>query len=236
MSARRRSTFYWAMRLLPRARREALFALYDIARAIDDVADGPGSAMERRAGLERWRRQVAAIYEGTPDDPVALAFRPHAHAFGLPRAELDALIDGQAMDLEPQKFDEALFVLYCRRVAGTIGMLSLPIFGASGEGAHRYALALGEALQRVNVLRDIDEDAARGRDYLPEPRDAFAARAAEKLAAARAMLPGLDRHALRPAIVMGELYATLLARVRAGRRLSRLDKLVAVLRGLWASR
>jgi phytoene/squalene synthetase len=235
MSARRRSTFYWAMRLLPAERRAALFALYDIARAIDDVADGPGSADERRAGLEEWRREVAAIYDGEPRDPVAGAFRPHARRFGLPRAELDALIDGQMMDLEPAPFDEARFVLYCRRVAGTIGMLALPIFGTGGPAAEAYAVALGEGLQRVNVLRDIDEDAARGRDYLPEPHAAFAERAAAKLAEARALLPGLDRRALRPAIVMGELYATLLTRVRAGRRLSGADKFFAVLRGLGAS-
>jgi phytoene/squalene synthetase len=237
MSARRRSTFYWAMRLLPAARREALFALYDIARAIDDVADGPGTLKERSAGLSDWRSEVAAIYEGVPTHPAALAFQPHARAFGLPRAELDALIDGQRMDLEPQVFDEALFVLYCRRVAGTIGMLALPIFGTSGKAAEDYALTLGEGLQRVNVLRDIDEDAARGRNYLPEPREAFAARAGATLARARAMLPHLDRTALRPAIVMGELYEALLARVLAGDgRLGMLDKAGAVLRGLWASR
>ncbi len=237
MSARRRSTFYWAMRLLPAARREALFALYDIARAIDDVADGPGTVEERRAGLADWRREVAAIYEGVPSHPVARAFQPHARSFGLPRAELDALIDGQLMDLEPQVFDEALFVLYCRRVAGTIGMLALPIFGTSGKAAQTYALTLGEGLQRVNVLRDIDEDAARGRNYLPEPRDAFAARAGATLGRARAMLAHLDRAALRPAIVMGELYETLLARILAGGgRLGAFDKAGAVMRGLWASR
>ncbi|MBI3503680.1 MAG: squalene/phytoene synthase family protein [Proteobacteria bacterium] len=236
MSARRRSTFYWAMRLLPRERREALFALYDIARAIDDVADGPGSVDERRAGLAGWRVQVAAIYEGTPADPVALAFQPHAKRFGLPRAELDTLIDGQLMDLEPQHFDESLFVLYCRRVAGTVGLLALPIFGTDSADARAYAITLGEALQRVNVLRDIAEDAGRGRNYLPEPRDSFAAKAAAKLAEARAMLPQLDRPALRPAIVMGELYSTLLARMEAGRRLDGTAKACAVLRGLWASR
>jgi len=237
MSARRSSTFYWAMRLLPSARREALFALYDIARVIDDVADGPGTVEVRRAGLADWRHQVAAIYEGTPTHPVARAFQPHARSFGLPRAELDALIDGQLMDLEPQVFDEALFVLYCRRVAGTIGMLALPIFGTSGKAAETYALTLGEGLQRVNVLRDIDEDAARGRNYLPEPRDAFAAHADATLGRARAMLPHLDRAALRPAIVMGELYEALLARILAGGgQLGALDKAGAVLRGLWASR
>ncbi len=234
--ARRRSTFYWAMRLLPADRREALFALYDIARAIDDVADGPGSAAERGEGLAHWRAEVAAIYEGTPTEPVAQAYQPHAKRFGLPRAELDALIDGQLMDLEPTVFDEAAFVLYCRRVAGTIGMLALPIFGAQGEAAERYAIALGEGLQRVNVLRDIAEDAARGRSYLPEPVDVFSARAAAKLAQAKAMLPDLDRRALRPAIVMGELYEALLQAVLRGEKFGAWAKFAAVLRGLWVSR
>jgi phytoene synthase len=179
---------------------------------------------------------VAAIYESVPADPVARAFQPFARALGLPRAELDALIDGQLSDLDPQVFDEAAFVLYCRRVAGTIGMLALPIFGASGPAAEAYALALGEALQRVNVLRDIDEDAARGRNYLPEPRAVFARRAGEKLDAARAMLPGLDRRALRPAIVMGELYAELLRRIGVGGKLGWSGKLRALARGLWLSR
>jgi phytoene synthase len=234
--ARRRSTFYWAMRLLPADRRAALFALYDIARAIDDVADGPGSAAERREGLARWRAEVAAIYEGAPCEPVARGFQTHAKRFGLPRAELDALIDGQLMDLEPMVFDESAFVLYCRRVAGTIGLLALPIFGADGPAAERYALALGEGLQRVNVLRDIAEDAARGRSYLPEPVDVFAARAAAKLAEAKAMLPELDRRALRPAIVMGELYEALLRAIMRGDRLGLWGKFAAVLRGLWRSR
>ncbi len=223
------------MLLLPRPRREALFALYDVARAIDDVADGPGTPDERRAGLDRWRAEIAAIYDGVPTHPAARALQPFARAYGLPRAELDALLDGQFMDLEAQRFDEPTFVLYCRRVAGTIGLLALPIFGASGPAAEAYALALGEALQRINVLRDIEEDAARGRDYLPEPRTDFARRAREKLAAAQAMVPADARRALRPAIVMGELYAALLARLPA-RRLGWIDKLRAVLRGIRKSR
>lgn len=224
------------MLLLPRMRREALFALYDIARAIDDVADGPGTAEERRAGLERWRAEVAAIYEGAPREPAALALQPFARALSLPRRELDALIDGQVMDLVQRRFDEDTFVLYCRRVAGTIGLLSLPIFGTGGPAAEAYALTLGEALQRVNVLRDLEEDAARGRDYLPEPRDSFARHARAKLDAARALLPQLDRRALRPAIVMGELYAGLLDCLDANRRFGTFDKLRAVVRGVWMSR
>jgi phytoene/squalene synthetase len=236
VSARRKSTFYWAMRLLPRDRREALFALYDIARAIDDVADGEGTLDQKRAGLAAWRQDVAAIYAGSPVDPIARSFQPHAKRFSLPQAELDALIDGQLMDLSPRTYDEAELVLYCRRVAGTIGMLALPIFGTRGSDAEAYALALGEALQRVNILRDIAEDDARGRNYLPEPVDAFTAKAAAKLAEAKAMLPRLDRRALRPAIVMAELYQRLLVQTKAGRKLGKSDKLIAVLHGLWLSR
>jgi phytoene/squalene synthetase len=236
MNARRKSTFYWAMRLLPPDRREALFALYDIARAIDDVADGDGTLEQKRAGLAAWRQDVAAIYAGSPVDPIARNYQPHAKRFSLPQAELDALIDGQLMDLSPRAYDEAALVLYCRRVAGTIGLLALPIFGAHGADAERYALALGEGLQRVNILRDIAEDRARGRNYLPEPVDVFAAKAAAKLAEAKAMLPHLDRRALRPAIVMGELYQRLLEQTKAGRKLGKSDIAIAVLRGLWFSR
>jgi phytoene/squalene synthetase len=236
VSARRKSTFYWAMRLLARDRREALFALYDIARAIDDVADGEGTLDQKHTGLAAWRQDVAAIYGGSPVDPIARAFQPHAKRFSLPQAELDALIDGQLMDLSPRAYDEAELVLYCRRVAGTIGMLALPIFGTRGSDAEAYALALGEGLQRVNILRDIAEDGARGRNYLPEPVDAFAAKAAAKLAEAKAMLPRLDRRALRPAIVMAELYQRLLVQTKAGRKLGKSDKLIAVLHGLWLSR
>ncbi len=236
MNARRKSTFYWAMRLLPPDRREALFALYDIARAIDDVADGDGTLEQKQAGLAAWRQDVAAIYAGSPVDPIARNYQPHAKRFLLPQAELDALIDGQLMDLSPRAYDEAALVLYCRRVAGTIGMLALPIFGAHGADAERYALALGEGLQRVNILRDIAEDRARGRNYLPEPVDVFAAKAAAKLAEAKAMLPHLDRRALRPAIVMGELYLRLLQQTKAGRKLGRSDIAIAVLCGLWLSR
>jgi phytoene/squalene synthetase len=236
MNARRKSTFYWAMRLLPPDRREALFALYDIARAIDDVADGDGTLEQKQAGLAAWRQDVAAIYAGSPLDPIARNYQAHAKRFSLPQAELDALIDGQLMDLSPRAYDEAALVLYCRRVAGTIGLLTLPIFGAHGADAERYALALGEGLQRVNILRDIAEDRARGRNYLPEPVDVFAAKAAAKLAEAKAMLPHLDRRALRPAIVMGELYQRQLEQTKAGRKLGKSDIAIAVLRGLWFSR
>ncbi len=228
-SARRRSSFYWGMRLIAEPKRAALFALYDLARAIDDAADDDGAVDEKRARLAFWRAEIARLYAGDPQAPEARAIAPHVAAFGLPRAEFDALIDGQEMDLESAPFDEARLVLYCRRVAGTIGILTLTILGVKADS---YAIALGEAFQRINILRDVAEDRARGRNYIPEGVD-FAAQARAKLAAAEALRAGLDARALRPALIMTELYRALL---RHRRPLTKLDKLGAVLRGLWASR
>lgn len=231
-SARRRSSFYWGMRLVAEPKRSALFALYDLARAIDDAADEDGKLEAKRAALAEWRTEIARLYAGAAQAPETRALAPHVAKFGLPRAELDALIDGQEMDLEPAMFDEARLVLYCRRVAGTIGLLTLAILGVKADV---YAIALGEAFQRINILRDIAEDRARGRNYIPLGAD-FAAQARAKLAEAEALRAGLDARALRPALLMTELYRALLVRVERGERLTRLDKFRAVLRGLWASR
>jgi phytoene synthase len=216
------------MRLVSEPKRSAMFALYDLARAIDDAADGPGTPDEKRAKLDFWRAEIARLYDGAPQAPETRAILPHVGRFGLPRAEFDALIDGQEMDLEPAAFDEARLVLYCRRVAGTIGILTLAILGVRNDA---YAVALGEAFQRINVLRDIEEDRARGRSYIPPGVD-FAAQARAKLVEAEALRAGLDARELRPALIMTELYRALLAKGR----LTKFDKLRAVARGMWASR
>jgi phytoene/squalene synthetase len=227
-SARRRSSFYWGMRLLPEPKRSAMFALYDLARAIDDAADEPAPVEAKRAKLAAWRVEIEHLYSGLPSCPETVALAPHVARFELPRAELDALIDGQEMDLEPVSFDEVRLVLYCRRVAGTIGVLTLAILGVKADP---YAIALGEAFQRINILRDVEEDRARGRNYIPEGAD-FAAQAHAKLAEAESLREGLDARALRPALIMTELYRALLAKGR----LTKFDKFRAVARGLWASR
>jgi phytoene synthase len=227
-AARRRSSFYWGMRLVAEPKRSAMFALYDLARAIDDAADGEGSIEEKRARLAFWRAEIARLYDGAPQAHETRLILPYIARFDLPRAEFDALIDGQEMDLEPVAFDEARLVLYCCRVAGAIGVLTLAILGVKADA---YAVALGEAFQRINILRDVEEDRARGRNYIPEGSD-FAARARAKLAEAEALRDGLDARALRPALIMTELYRALLAKGR----LTKFDKLRAVLRGLWASR
>lgn len=226
--ARRRSSFYWGMRLVAEPKRSAMFALYDLARAIDDAADGPGTIAEKRAKLEFWRAEIARLYDGAAQAPETLAIRPYVSMFALSRAEFDALIDGQEMDLAPEPFDESRLVLYCRRVAGTIGILTLAILGVKNDA---YAVALGEAFQRINICRDTDEDHARGRSYIPPGVD-FRAQASAKLAEAERLRDGLDARVLRPALIMTELYRALLAKGR----LTKFDKLRAVARGLWAGR
>ncbi|MFM7344742.1 MAG: squalene/phytoene synthase family protein, partial [Tagaea sp.] len=138
-SARRRSSFYWGMRLVSEPKRSAMFALYDLARAIDDAADGPGTPDEKRTKLDFWRAEIALLYDGAPQAPETRAILPHVERFALPRAEFEALIDGQEMDLAPEPFDEPRLVLYCRRVAGTIGILTLAILGVRNDA---YAVAL----------------------------------------------------------------------------------------------
>ncbi|HSU99662.1 MAG TPA: presqualene diphosphate synthase HpnD [Roseiarcus sp.] len=171
------SSFYSAMRILPARQREAMFALYGFCRAVDDIADdrGPASAAERLAELERWRGDIAAIFEGrTPNHIATLA--PHlatlaevTRTYHLKHDDFDAVIDGMAMDAERdiRAPDWETLDLYCDRVASAVGRLSVRIFGLADERGVALAHHLGRALQLTNILRDIDEDAGAGRLYLP---------------------------------------------------------------------
>lgn len=162
------SSFYWAMRLLPGERRRAMFALYAYCRMLDDIADGGEPAETRRARLTVARAALAAWAEtGEALDPALAALAPFIRRFALPRAELEALIDGMAMDVDGPVVAPRLaeLRLYCRRVAGTVGMLAVRIFGR--PDAESLAVPLGEALQMTNILRDVAEDARLGRLYLP---------------------------------------------------------------------
>ena len=162
------SSFYWAMRLLPRANRQAMFALYGYCRMLDDIADGDASADSRRARLAVVRGAVAALFEtGIALDPTLAALAPAIRRYALPRTELEALIDGMESDVNgpltaPSMAD---LRLYCRRVAGSVGMLAVRIF--ERPEAEHLAVVLGEALQLTNILRDLAEDARLGRLYLP---------------------------------------------------------------------
>ena len=165
------SSFYAGMRILPKPQREAMYAVYAFCRAVDDVADDGGTREERSAGLARWRDGIDALYAGrpTPDTaPLADAVR----RYGLDREDFIAVIDGMAMDAaeDIRAPDEATLDLYCDRVASAVGRLSVRIFGVSEANGHGLAHHLGRALQKTNILRDIDEDAAMGRLYLPREK------------------------------------------------------------------
>jgi phytoene synthase len=169
------SSFYTAMRILPEAQREAMFSVYGFCRAVDDIADdrGPAGAAERLAALDRWRADIAAMCAGHAPPhlgPLAQATR----RYHLRREDFDAVIDGMAMDAERdiRAPDWATLDLYCDRVASAVGRLSVRIFGLGEAPGVALAHHLGRALQLTNILRDIDEDAAQGRLYLP--REALA--------------------------------------------------------------
>lgn len=243
----RTSTFYWPLRFLPAAKRRAMFAVYAFCRQVDDIADEPGPLEAKRAALSDWRRRLDAVYgdEGGITDPLLRDLAEAVRHYALPRAEFDAIVDGMAMDLEgpiraPSQED---LTLYCRRVAGAVGMLAVRVFGSPDDRHDRFAIALGEALQLTNILRDLTEDAALGRLYLPrealaqaglltdgtevEPAavladpavarvcESMAARADARFAEAQEALPRQDCRMLWPAVAMMLLYRRLLDRMTA---------------------
>lgn len=240
---RTRSTFYWAMALMPRQRRAAMFALYDLARALDDVADGEGTAESKRATLDEWQREIGRLYAAKPEHELTRALLPVVRHFDLPRRELEELVRGMRMDVDGPIVapERAVLDLYCRRVAGTIGRLSLPIFGADGTAEQEFALYLGRALQLTNILRDIHADAAIGRLYIPaehlaaagirsrdiamvlkdrhfnEAAQHLVADAHAAFAAADALLRDCNRRALWPALAMRSAYRALLDRLGQSR-------------------
>jgi presqualene diphosphate synthase len=162
------SSFYAAMRILPRAQREAMFQIYSFCRQVDDIADSSGPRDERRAALEQWRRDIDALYMSRP--PARLQdYAASVKEFGLDRADFLAIIDGMEMDVlqDIRAPDLATLDLYCDRVASAVGRLSVRVFGLPREDGILLAHHLGRALQLTNILRDIDEDAGIGRLYLP---------------------------------------------------------------------
>lgn len=235
------TSFALGMRILPRPRREAMFAIYAFCREVDDIADEPGSEAEKLAGLAAWRREIDALYLGAPGRLTTLALAEPVVRFRLPHEEFLAVIDGMEMDAREALVapDMATLRLYCRRVAGAVGLLSLRAFGADDPAAADFALRLGEALQLTNILRDLDEDAERGRLYLPrdlldahgigagEPAavlahpglpqvcDDLAALARQRFAEADQALALCDRRRLRPALLMMGIYEDTLDRLLA---------------------
>jgi phytoene synthase len=257
--ARSSSSFGPGMASLPPDRRRAIHAVYAFCRRIDDVADGAMPPAEKRRFLADWRAEADRIGAGCRT-PVGRELEHAAAAFALDPGELHALLDGMETDAAPRvrMADDAALDLYCRRVAGAVGLLSIRIFGAPEADA--FARSLGRTLQLVNVLRDVDDDAARDRLYVPlsrlgddglrhareivaEPRFAaacgrLALEAEAGFAECDRLLGALDRRRLRPAVLMMEAYREVLARLsargwageRPRPRLSLADKLRVVRR------
>jgi phytoene synthase len=234
------SSFYLAMRILPLERRNAMYAIYEFCRAVDDIADGTAPSAQKLEELDQWRAVVLDVCAGRA--PVKLAELGQAvQRFGLRRADFDAIIDGMAMDAaaDIRAPDWETLDLYCDRVASAVGRLSVRIFGMRAEPGEALAHHLGRALQLTNVLRDIDEDAAIGRLYLPSealraagifsnvPREVIAdvrlapacaevaERAREHFVESKSIMDREPRSAVRAPRMMAAAYGSVLDRLVA---------------------
>jgi len=230
--------------LLPREKRDAMAALYAFCRAVDDVADEDSVPTEtRRTQLAAWRKDISrAVQNEPPDFVINQEFQPIILKFHLPFALFDELIKGCEMDLDTLRYENyEQLELYCYRVASAVGLLSIEIFGYKNPACHEYAVHLGKALQLTNILRDVKNDAARGRIYLPlaelkkfnvkeneilnsqysENYSALAASVATRAKSfyqlARKTLPAEDRKSMVAAELMGSVYWQLLKKLEANR-------------------
>ena len=234
------SSFYYSFLFLPPPRRRAIMALYAFCREVDDVVDEIADPGVARQKLAWWRGEIADTFAGHPGHPVGRALQPVIATFNLPREHFDAIIDGMQMDLDWNRYpDFATLETYCHRVAGVVGLLSAEIFGYRDGATREYARNLGLALQLINILRDVGEDARRNRIYLPLDELAShdvsvddiiryretnavarllrsqAQRARGYYTAAFAALPAGDRKAQRAGLIMGAIYRQLLDEVEA---------------------
>ena len=232
------SSFYYAFLFLPKPRRAAITAFYAFCREIDDVVDevsDPGVAATK---LAWWRTEVAQSFAGPPRHPVMQALVPHAATYGIEPAQLNEVIDGCQMDLDQTRYlDFPGLARYCHLVAGVVGEVAARIFGQTDPQTTAYAHKLGLALQLTNIIRDVGEDALRGRIYLPvNELQKFDVKAHEilnrvhserfvalmKFQAERAhaaydealaLLPAADRRAQKPGLMMASIYRTLLREI-----------------------
>jgi phytoene synthase len=236
------SSFYYAFLFLPAPRRRAITALYAYCREVDDVVDDAGDPAVAQAKLAWWSQEIDRLYQGAAQHPVTRALAPHVEPFGITRERLQQILEGMRMDLQQTRYlDYAGLRRYCHLVAGVVGELSAGIFGFGAPQTLEYARELGQALQLVNILRDVGEDARRGRIYLPVEdmqrfgvtvadllqaryADGFealmrfeAGRARELYRGALARLPAADRRAQRPGLIMGAIYFSLLDELERSR-------------------
>jgi phytoene synthase len=245
LTRRSGTSFYYAFRALPRAKRQALYALYAFCRVVDDCVDEPDGGGE--AALDRWLDEARRAFAGTPQTELGRELAASVIRFPMPLACFERIVEGCRQDLGPVRFaDFAALRAYCERVASAVGLASIEIFGYTDARAREYATELGVALQLTNILRDLGSDARRGRLYVPTGElgrfgldtDAFLRRAAEGGAAplewapllgfqlerarehyarARSALPAADRRSLASAEVMGAIYRAVLETLAARR-------------------
>jgi len=253
------SSFYYSFLFLPAERRRAITALYAFCREVDDVADEVSDVGIARTKLAWWRTEVANLFAGHPQHPVTRALAPFVAPYGLDAARMNEIIDGMEMDLTHHRYaDFGALELYCHRAAGVVGQLSASIFGYRNPATLEYAEALGTAFQLTNIIRDVGEDARRGRVYLPadelarfglDAQDILerrgderfrramefqAERAASYYELALARLAPEDRRDQRAGLIMAAIYRALLEEIRRdGFRV--LDRRTALtpLRKLW---
>ncbi len=236
------SSFTNGMRILPPPRRRGMYALYGFCRVVDDIADAPAPIEDKRAELQSWGRHLDRIYEGRGEFALGRELVHAVRAFDLPREEFDLILEGMLIDAAPavRIADRAALSAYARRVAGAVGVLSCRIFGAPDDATKAFAIYLGETLQLTNILRDVDEDAAIDRLYLPldliqakgvatggdaaaivrDPRivgvcEDLAAEVTERYRSLPDMLPQAYRRELRSARIMQTAYGLVFRKLAA---------------------
>lgn len=234
------SSFYYAFLFLPPPRRAAITAFYAFCREVDDVVDEVSDPGIARTKLAWWSGEVAKSFAGEPSHPVMKALMPSVPAYGLQQEQLQSVIRGCEMDLEQTRYLDYLNLQrYCHLVAGVVGEVSARIFGQTQDATTAYAHKLGQAFQLTNIIRDVGEDAMRGRIYLPvnelqqfdvkaheilqrKHSDRFVAlmrfqaqRAHALYEQALGLLPPADRRAQKPGLMMASIYRTLLREIEA---------------------
>lgn len=242
------SSFYLAMRRLPKEKRRAMYAIYAFCREVDDIADEPGELDEKRAALAMWRGEIERLYGEQPRHLISKALLGPIETYGLLKDDFRAVIDGMETDAEEavRITNMADLELYCDRVASAVGRLSVRVFGVPEELGIKLAYAQGQALQLTNILRDVVEDASRNRLYIPrdllishdinaDDLDAVIADPAladvcellsniakRRYQEARSLIKQCRRDQVRPAIMMMEVYSQILDKLmdRGWRKLS----------------
>ena len=233
------SSFYYSFRALKPEVRKGITAFYALCRELDDVVDECSEPQVARIKLAWWRTELGRLYEGKPEHPVTQALLPMTQSRNIPREWLEEIVDGMEMDLDQQRYEDyKSLLLYCHRAAGVVGQVAAEIFGYQNRQTLKYAHELGLAFQLTNIIRDVGEDARRGRIYLPlEELERFGVtpteilnrrhsgrfeqlmqfqyeRALQHYERALAWLPQEDRKAQRAGLAMAAIYRALLEEIR----------------------